>query len=120
MFVSSNLEMNSNVKPKLAGSQVLFATDYFGFTHFREHNYYNQRNAKQGVKLSSAFDITKYVPKYIEGSITHWDAVKTLTLLSSPQRTSALSTNTKGNRRGSQQKIQRSWVNGISTKRSSG
>ena len=113
MFVSSNLEMNSNVKPKLAGSQVLFATDYFGFTHFREYNYYNQRNAKQGVNLGSALDITNYVPKYIEGSITHWDVgqdIDAAVIISPTDKTKAFiykylwATGEVG-----QQKIQRSW-----------
>ena len=73
MFRLSNLEMNANVRPKLAGAQVLFSTDYFGFTHFREFNFYNQRNTKLGLNLGSSLDITNYVPKYISGSVTHWD-----------------------------------------------
>ena len=48
MFRLSNLEMNPNVRPKLSGAQVLFATEYFGYTHFREFNFYNQRNTKLG------------------------------------------------------------------------
>ena len=74
IFRLSNLDMNSNVRPKLSGSQVLFATEYFGYTHFREFNYYNNtRNTKIGLNLGSSLDITNYVPKYIEGYITHWD-----------------------------------------------
>jgi len=73
MFRLSNLEMNPNVRPKLSGAQVLFATEYFGYTHFREFNFYNQRNTKLGLNLGSSLDITNYVPKYIVGSVTHWD-----------------------------------------------
>ena len=73
IFRLSNLEMNPNVRPKLSGSQVLFATEYFGYTHFREFNFYNQRNTKLGLNLGSSLDVTNYVPKYIKGSITHWD-----------------------------------------------
>ena len=73
MFRLSNLEMNPNVRPKLSGAQVLFATEYFGYSHFREFNFYNQRNTKLGLNLGSSLDITNYVPKYINGSITHWD-----------------------------------------------
>ena len=73
MFRLSNLEMNPNVRPKLSGAQVLFATEYFGYTHFREFNFYNQRNTKLGLNLGSSLDVTNYVPKYIEGTITHWD-----------------------------------------------
>jgi len=73
MFRLSNLEMNPNVRPKLSGAQVLFATEYFGYTHIREFNFYNQRNTKLGLNLGSSLDVTNYVPKYIQGSITHWD-----------------------------------------------
>jgi hypothetical protein len=66
--------MNSNVRPKLSGSQVLFATDYFGYTHFREFKFNNQRsNNQMGLNLGTNQDITNYLPKYIEGLITHWD-----------------------------------------------
>ena len=74
IFRLSNLEMNSNVRPKLSGSQVLFATDYFGYTHFREFKFTNSRaNNQMGLNLGSSSDITNYLPKYIEGLITHWD-----------------------------------------------
>ena len=74
IFRLSNLDMNPNVRPKLSGSQVLFATQYFGYTHFREFNFYNNtRNTKVGLNLGSSLDVTNYVPKYIEGYITHWD-----------------------------------------------
>ena len=74
IFRLSNLEMNSNVRPKISGSQVLFATDYFGYTHFREFQFSNQRtNNQMGLNLGSNQDITNYLPKYIEGLITHWD-----------------------------------------------
>ena len=73
MFRLSNLEMNPNVRPKLSGAQVLFATEYFGYSHFREFNFYNQRNTKLGLNLGSSLDVTNYVPKYIVGSVSHWD-----------------------------------------------
>ena len=74
IFRLSNIDMNSNVRPKLSGSQVLFATQHFGYSHFREFNYYNNtRNTKIGLNLGSSLDITNYVPKYIEGYVTHWD-----------------------------------------------
>ena len=73
IFRLSNLEMNSNVRPKLSGSQILFATDYYGYTHFREFKFNSQRNAKLGLNLGSNQDITNNLPKYIEGLITHWD-----------------------------------------------
>jgi len=113
MFRLSNLEMNPNVRPKLSGAQVLFATEYFGFTHFREFNFYNQRNTKLGLNLGSSLDVTNYVPKYIEGSITHWDVGQNIdaAVIVSPTNKKELfvykylwQTGEVG-----QQKIQRSW-----------
>lgn len=73
IFRLSNIEMNANVRPRLAGNQVIFATEYFGYTHFREFNFANQGRTRLGLNLGSSADITNYVPKYIEGLITHWD-----------------------------------------------
>ena len=113
MFRLSNLEMNPNVRPKLSGAQVLFATEYFGYTHFREFNFYNQRNTKLGLNLGSSLDVTNYVPKYIEGSITHWDVGQNI------DAAIAISPKSKKNAfvykylwqtgEVGQQKIQRSW-----------
>ena len=69
----SNLEMNSNVRPKLAGAQVLFATNHYGYSHFREFSFFNAQNRRIGLNLGSSNDITNLVPKYIEGLVTHWD-----------------------------------------------
>lgn len=113
MFRLSNLEMNPNVRPKLAGAQVLFATEYFGYTHVREFNFYNQRNTKLGLNLGSSLDVTNYVPKYIQGSVTHWDVGQNIdaAVIISPTNKKELfvykylwQTGEVG-----QQKIQRSW-----------
>ena len=74
IFRLSNLEMNSNVRPKLSGTQVLFPTNYFGYSHFREFQFGNSsRTSRLGLNLGSSLDITNYVPKYIEGLVTDWD-----------------------------------------------
>ena len=113
MFRLSNLEMNPNVRPKLSGAQVLFATEYFGYSHFREFNFYNQRNTKLGLNLGSSLDVTNYVPKYIAGSVTHWDVGQNIdaAVIVSPTNKKELfvykylwQTGEVG-----QQKIQRSW-----------
>ena len=92
---------------------MLFSTDYFGFTHFREFNFYNQRNTKLGLNLGSSLDITNYVPKYISGSVTHWDVGQNIdaAVVVSPTNKKELyvykylwQTGEVG-----QQKIQRSW-----------
>ena len=113
MFRLSILEMNPNVRPKLSGAQVLFATEYFGYSHFREFNFYNQRNTKLGLNLGSSLDVTNYVPKYIEGSVTHWDVGQNIdaAVIVSPTNKKEMyvykylwQTGEVG-----QQKIQRSW-----------
>ena len=38
----SNLEMNEHVRPKLAGAQMLFCTDHYGYTHVREFSFSEQ------------------------------------------------------------------------------
>ena len=113
IFRLSTLEMNPNVRPKLSGSQVLFATDYFGYTHFREFNFFGQQNTKLGLNLGSSLDITNYLPKYIKGSVTHWDVGQNVdaAVIGNPENNKELfiykylwETTSGG-----QQKIQRSW-----------
>ena len=114
IFRLSNLEMNANVRPKISGSQVLFATNYFGYTHFREFQFSNQRtNNQMGLNLGSNQDITNYLPKYIEGLITHWDVGEAIdvAVAVSPVNKKELyvykylwSSNEKG-----AQKVQQSW-----------
>lgn len=113
IFRLSTLDMNSNVRPKLSGSQVLFATEYFGYTHFREFNFFGQQNTKLGLNLGSSLDITNYLPKYISGLITHWDVGQNVdaAIIGNPENKKELyiykylwETTQAG-----QQKIQRSW-----------
>ena len=114
IFRLSNLEMNSNIRPKLSGTQVLFPTDHFGYSHFREFQFgNNSRTSRLGLNLGSSLDITNYVPKYIEGLVTHWDvgeAVDAAVAISPTDSTELYVykyywTNTEQG----QQKIQRSW-----------
>jgi len=74
----SNLEMNPNVRPKLAGAQVLFATNEFGYSHFREFSYVNTQQRRMGMNLGASSDTTINVPKYIKGLVTHWDVGEAL------------------------------------------
>ena len=114
IFRLSNLEMNSNVRPKLSGTQVLFATEYFGYSHFREFQFgNNSRTSRLGLNLGSSLDVTNYVPKYIEGLVTHWDvgqAVDAAVAISPTNKKELFvykyywATTEQG-----QQKIQRSW-----------
>lgn len=69
----SNIEMNDHVRPKLAAAKVLFATDEYGFTHFREYDFFSNRQSRLGLNLGGSNDITLNLPKYIEGLVSHWD-----------------------------------------------
>ena len=69
----SNLEMNEHVRPKLAGAQVLFCTDHYGYTHVREFSFAEQATRARSLNLGGSNDITLNVPKYMKGLVTHWD-----------------------------------------------
>lgn len=114
IFRLSNLEMNSNVRPKLSGTQVLFPTNYFGYSHFREFQFgNNSRTSRLGLNLGSSLDITNYVPKYIQGLVKNWDVGEAVdaAVAISPTNLKELFvykyywTNSEQG----QQKIQRSW-----------
>ena len=74
----SNLESNPDVRPKLAGPQVLFATREFGYTHFREFTFFESTQRKIGLNLGGSNDVTFNLPKYIEGNVTHWTVGETV------------------------------------------
>ena len=69
----SNIEMNPHVRPKLAAAKVLFSTDEFGYTHFREYEFFNSRNQRLGLNLGGSSDVTANLPKFIKGMVSHWD-----------------------------------------------
>ena len=69
----SNLEMNEHVRPKLAGAQILFCTDHYGYTHVREFNYSEAARTGRVIDLGASNDITINLPKYMKGLATHWD-----------------------------------------------
>ena len=69
----SNIEMNPHVRPKLAAAKVLFSTDEFGYTHFREYEFFNSRNQRLGLNLGGSSDVTGNLPKFIKGMVSHWD-----------------------------------------------
>lgn len=74
----SNLQMNPNIRPKLAGPQILFGTDEFGYSHFREYSFYDSPQRRSGLNLGGSNDVCMNVPKYIEGLVTHWDVGETI------------------------------------------
>ena len=78
MLRLSNIEMNPNIRPKIAGPNVLFATDEFGYTHFREYQFFDTTQRRLGLNLGSNLDICANVPKYIQGLVSHWDVGESL------------------------------------------
>ena len=109
----SNLEMNEHVRPKLAGAQMLFCTDHYGYTHVREFNFVQQATAARSVNLGGSLDITLNVPKYIKGLVTNWDvgeAVDTACLIDPTNRKRIYVYKYLWAGSGSQiQKLQQSW-----------
>lgn len=74
----SNLESNPYVRPKLAGPQVLFATNEYGYTHYREYTFFDSTQRRIGLNLGGSNDVTLNLPKYIEGAVSHWDVGETV------------------------------------------
>ena len=74
----SNLESNPDIRPKLAGPQVLFGTREYGYTHFREFTFFESTQRKIGLNLGGSNDVTLNLPKYIEGFVSHWDVGETV------------------------------------------
>ena len=58
----SNLEMNEHVRPKLAGAQILFCTDHYGYTHVREFSFVQQATQARSVNLGGGLDVTAERP----------------------------------------------------------
>ena len=74
----SNLESNGDVRPRLAGPQVLFATREYGYSHFREFTFFESTQRKIGLNLGGSNDVTLNLPKYIDGYVTHWTVGETV------------------------------------------
>ena len=69
----SNIDMNANVRPKKAGAQVLFPSVEYGFTHFREYQFFNASSRRLGLNLGGSNDTMLNLPKYLPGLVTHFD-----------------------------------------------
>lgn len=74
----SNIEMNPNLRPKIAGPNVIFATNEYGYTGFREYQFFDSQQRRLGLNLGGSLNITLNVPKYIEGLATLWDVGESL------------------------------------------
>ena len=74
----SNLEMNPHIRPRLAGPQILFGTNEFGYSHFREYSFFDTQQRRTGLNLGGTNDVCMNIPKYIKGLATHWDVGETI------------------------------------------
>lgn len=68
----SNIEMNPHLRPRLAGPQILFGTNVFNYSHFREYTFTDTPQRNLGLNLGSSNDVCALAPKYIEGLATNW------------------------------------------------
>ena len=105
--------MNPNVRPKKAGAQVLFPSVEYGFTHFREYQFFNATQRRLGLNLGGSNDTMLNLPKYLPGLVTHFDVGEAVdfAVASSPDDRSILYIYkylwTSGD--GGIQKVQASW-----------
>lgn len=77
----SNILMNTDLRPKIAGPVVLFATNEFEYTNFREYQFFDTQQRRLGLNLGGSSNLTSNVPKYISGLASHWDVGESLDML---------------------------------------
>lgn len=77
----SNILMNPDLRPKIAGPVVLFATNEFNYTNFREYQFFESQTRRLGLNLGGSLNLTSSVPKFIEGLATHWDVGETIDMM---------------------------------------
>ena len=74
----SNVDMNPDLRPKIAGPNAVFATEEYGFTGFREYQFIDTQSRRIGLNLGGSQNITLNVPKYLEGTSPLWDVGESL------------------------------------------
>lgn len=77
----SNILMNPDLRPKIAGPVVLFATNEFNYTNFREFQFFETQTRRLGLNLGGSLNLTAAVPKYIDGLASHWDVGETIDMM---------------------------------------
>ncbi|MBM4179500.1 MAG: hypothetical protein FJ211_09230 [Ignavibacteria bacterium] len=77
----SNILMNPDLRPKIAGPVVLFATNEFNYTNFREFQFFETQTRRLGLNLGGSLNLTASVPKYIDGLASHWDVGETVDMM---------------------------------------
>jgi hypothetical protein len=77
----SNILTNPGLRPKIAGPVVLFATNEFEYTNFREYQFFDTQQRRLGLNLGGSSNLTANTPKYIRGLATHWDIGESLDMM---------------------------------------
>jgi hypothetical protein len=77
----SSIEVNVNIRPRLSGGNVLFATDEFGFTHVRELQAFDSQQRRLGLNLGGSLNSNLFSPKYVKGQGVYWDVGENLDYL---------------------------------------
>ena len=74
----SNIDMNERIRPLLVGPNAMFATEEYGFTHFREFQYFDSSSSRIGINLGGAQNTNDSTPRYITGRASHWQVGQNL------------------------------------------
>ena len=74
----SNIDMNPELRPRIAGPNAVFATEEYGFTGFREYQFIDTQSRRIGLNLGGSQNITLNVPKYLSGNSPLWDVGESL------------------------------------------
>jgi hypothetical protein len=69
----SNIDANIQLRPKLCGANIVFATNEHGFTGFREYQFYDEQSRRIGLNVGTNSSITLAVPSLVPGSAEAWD-----------------------------------------------
>jgi hypothetical protein len=77
----SNIMMNTQLKPRLAGPNILFPTYQFGYTGFREYQFFASTGRRLGLNLGANNDIMNHVPRLIQGACTLMDVGESLDVM---------------------------------------
>lgn len=77
----SNIEMAVQIRPRLAGPNIIFATYQYGYTGFREYQFFASTGRRLGLNLGANNDITNYVARLIEGASTLMDVGESLDVM---------------------------------------
>ena len=74
----SKVEVSPEVRPRVAGPNVLFATENAGNVAFRETQAFESSTARLGLNLGGSQEITLANPKYLAGNVKWWDVGENL------------------------------------------